>query len=101
MKTFQRFPPERNPKIIDVPLLCSLMKKFARRNSVSLTPDGLNINGTEFTFKEGFASSEKLKFRFRDVFDLLHNLKGEKILSCRMEDLYSIKIEYHKIMIKR
>jgi hypothetical protein len=72
-----------------------MINKKCSGNIAEVTNEGFLLNGYTIRITEGFASTESLKFRFVDVWDLLMNLKQEKILHGSIEDLRTIKASYY------
>ena len=100
LKTYVRkFPPARNEKLINVPLLCVLLKQITPQNAVSGLSDGIVINERTMTLSEGLAVvDQKLKFRFADLKDLLSNLVLEGILAANKHDVKDIKFRYYEVL---
>ena len=95
-KEYKRhLPPMRDPKQIDVRKLANLINKRAFGNA-EVTPYGLRLNQNEIKISEGLATCDEVCFRFTDLWNLLLELKKERILHCEHEDLRMIKNEYYK-----
>ena len=91
----RHLPPMRDPKQIDVRKLANLINKRAFGNA-EVTPYGLRLNQNEIKISEGLATCDEVCFRFTDLWNLLLELKKERILHCEHEDLRMIKNEYYK-----
>lgn len=86
----------RNQKVIVIPILCPLLIRFAPQNEIECNNYSIKINQVGVHLAEGIASCKKMKFRFRDLFELLEMLRQEQILICKTSDLHRIKQEYFK-----
>ena len=100
LKTYVRkFPKARNEKVLNVPLLCTMIKKIVPQNDVSGLSDGLLINGIKLILTEGLATvTGKVKFRFTDLRDLLSNLAMDGILGANKYDVKEIKYWYNETL---
>lgn len=92
----KQLPPIRNRKIIDLNILCPLLQKYVPKSGALVCPGGLVVHSVEIKVFEGYASTESVKFRFRDVFEFLLNLKMEHLLNCNRADIKLIKDDYNK-----
>ena len=95
LKTFTRIlPPLRNKARIDIPKLYTTLRQIMPQVPIECAINGIIIDDIEITIiSEGLASFKKVKFRFRDIKDLLTNLIQAKILPddidiLRIRDLY-------------
>lgn len=96
-KTYKRIlPPIRDQQIINISLLCILLNKLVPHNQIECIESGISINKTEVTISEGLVSFRKLKFRFRDLKELLLNLIQEQILIANLLDVKAIKDRYFR-----
>ena len=90
----RKLPPMRNQQAIDIPALYSALRQIMSQVPIECAINGIIIDDIEITIiSEGLASFKKVKFRFRDLKDLLTNLIQAKILPddidiLRIRDLY-------------
>jgi len=96
-KEYKRILPKvRNQEIINTSILCALLQKLVPQNKVEIISGGLKINSLDITISEGIVITKTMKFRFRDLKDLLDNLVQENILIGNKLDLITIKHHYFK-----
>ena len=95
LKTFVRkLPPLRNQQVVNIPALHDALHQIVPQMPIECAINGIIIDDIEITIiSEGLASFKKVKFRFRDLKDLLTNLIQAKILPddtdiLRIKDLY-------------
>ena len=91
----KHLPPLRDQKRIDTRLLCSLINKRTN-NFAELVPSGIKINQIKIKITDGLAVADQVQFRYADLWELLLNLKKEKILFVEFEDMRTIKTQYFK-----
>jgi hypothetical protein len=94
----KHLPPKRDQKVISTTTLCILLRRIVPQNAVSCLQDGIVINGNTVIISEGIATIRTMKFRFKDVWDLLMNLRQERMLDCDSADLKTIRLEYYQTL---
>lgn len=96
-KEYKRhLPPMRDPLDIDLRLLTDLINRKTNGNCAEVTVNGIKLNQLNLKIREGLVVCSELSFRFNNLWDLLLELKKERILHCEHEDLRMIKNEYYK-----
>ena len=102
LKTYKKIlSPLRDLKIINLQLLSDTIKKVSPANDSLFTGNSIILNNTEIILENGLANVKQLRFRFRDLRELLEGLYKERILNCTKDEVFFIENRYKKSCLKR